>query len=228
MFRDLVVQVSVTFDRDAYNDAAAARLGVTLPAAMEGAAPRRKAEYVAGRVCAARAARALLGASAGEIGGSDHGLPEWPPGLAGSITHTGAFASAALARQTDVRSIGIDAEPVMEEEAVAEVCGDVCLPAERRALAGRFAPNVIATLLFSAKESAAKCLYPVTRRMATFDQLRIEVNGTEDGSFRVELLNDLDDGFREGSHLVGRYAIQSAVVHTGAALLHLPIRRAVG
>lgn len=220
LFRDVLVQVSVAFDRAAYSGITAARLGVTMPPVMERAALQRKAEYVAGRVCATRAAGLLLGTFAGQVGGSGHGPPDWPAGLVGSITHTDRFASAALARQSEVRGVGIDAEPIMGDAAALEVCGSVCLPAERSELAGRFALSVLTTLLFSTKESVAKCLYPVTRRMACFKQLHVEIGGLADGSFRARLATGLDGEFCAGAYIEGRYAIDSALVHTGAVLLH--------
>ena len=50
-------------------------------------APKRRRDFALGRSCA-RAALAELGHGEAVIAKGDDGAPLWPPGIAGSITHT--------------------------------------------------------------------------------------------------------------------------------------------
>ena len=77
----------------------ARRLGLSLPAALEGAIPKRRREYLAGRISARRALGALLGPSAaeGDIVADDDDVPGWPEGVVGSISHGAGFGFAAVA-----------------------------------------------------------------------------------------------------------------------------------
>ncbi|MFI6491079.1 4'-phosphopantetheinyl transferase [Streptomyces sp. NPDC050564] len=74
------------------------------------AGPRRRAEFTAGRWCAHRAL-AALGAGRVAVPRSARGMPVWPDGVVGSITHCEGYRAAAVCRSQDARALGIDAEP---------------------------------------------------------------------------------------------------------------------
>jgi 4'-phosphopantetheinyl transferase EntD len=80
-------------------------------ARVASAHPKRKREYAAGRILARRAI-AGLGGPEGAIGADSAGAPQWPAGLIGSITHSDAYAAAAVARTIDALGIGLDVEAV--------------------------------------------------------------------------------------------------------------------
>ncbi|MFD3546458.1 hypothetical protein ACFWUW_12740 [Streptomyces sp. NPDC058655] len=71
--------------------------------------PRRRREYLAGRAAAADAL-AGLGLSGYPVARTPRGVPIWPPGLAGSISHSAHWA-VAIAVSADVAAhCGIDVE----------------------------------------------------------------------------------------------------------------------
>ena len=74
------------------------------------------------------------------------------------------------------------------------------------------------TLVFSAKESVFKCLYPLVKKMFWFDAVGIEIVDADRGVFRATLLSDLSPDLRAGMRLEGRYQIDSSYVHTGVLL----------
>ncbi|OGT70599.1 MAG: hypothetical protein A3H44_09485 [Gammaproteobacteria bacterium RIFCSPLOWO2_02_FULL_57_10] len=77
------------------------------------------------------------------------------------------------------------------------------------------------TLVFSAKESLFKCLFPLVNRFFDFHAAVItplSSGSTGDGEFRFELLEDLDGEFRTGYRGHGRYAILATHVHTAVIL----------
>jgi 4'-phosphopantetheinyl transferase EntD len=71
--------------------------------------PRRRREYVTTRACA-RAALERLEVEPVPILSGRHGEPLWPEGVTGSLTHCPGYRAAAVARTSDITSIGIDAE----------------------------------------------------------------------------------------------------------------------
>jgi enterobactin synthetase component D len=171
--------------------------------------------FAAGRECAWRAMNQVMGEQ------SEHllprgpaGEPEWPPGLTGSITHTGDFVAAAAALSTTVRGIGLDAEHIASPERAAGVASSVMRPDERSLAETSVSLPVKITLLFSIKEAVFKCLYPLVRKRFYYPAVRvIELNfGT--GSFRAELVLPLP-GFPAGYPLSGQFQVDETRVHAG-------------
>ncbi|GGU83018.1 4'-phosphopantetheinyl transferase [Streptomyces litmocidini] len=143
-------------------------------AAVARAVVGRQREFATVRLCARLALR-RLGLPETPLAPGTRGEPRWPHGVAGSMTHCAGYRAAALARTTDVLSLGIDAEPAAPlPEGVLE---GVSLPGERRrlrALTARTPDVPWERLLFSAKESVFKTWYPLTRRELGFDEASID------------------------------------------------------
>jgi enterobactin synthetase component D len=179
---------------------------------------RREREFAAGRRCAAKA---LLDAGSDDltVGVLPDRSPRWPAGFVGSITHSASFAWAAVARDTDLRSLGIDSEPIFDEGALREAA-PVALDAGEWQLAGHGDPATYATLVFSAKESLYKCLNPCTGVFFEFADVRFEsmVGEALGGTFVLSLRSDLCEEFPRGKRFVGRYAAQRGHLHTAIEL----------
>jgi enterobactin synthetase component D len=132
------------------------------------AVAKRRAEFLAGRF-AAHTALTALGVQS-MPGRNEDGSPRWPAQISGSITHGAERAFCAVARQSDVRSLGIDVERLMAPATKAEVMARICNATELQVLAsGLGAPeNHLVSLAFSAKESLYKCLHPLVGRYMDF------------------------------------------------------------
>lgn len=143
-------------------------------------APARLAEFRHGRSCA-RAALARLGLDTVAIPVGRNREPVWPAGIVGSISHAGDAAAAAVSLASRHDALGLDLEPAMDLE--AELWPRICRPDELAAFpaagAGRHA-----RLVFSAKESAYKALWPLLRQFLDFNDLEIRFVGAGT-SFRV-------------------------------------------
>ena len=139
--------------------------GGPVPARLSDACLKRRREFVAGRQCAAEALQ-LLGAAGWslEIGTGTAGEPLWPEGYTGSITHTSTMAACAVAAVGRATSIGLDAEPMVDAARAARVSRAVLHACESRLKARGLDSASLFTLMFSAKESLFKCLYPLVRR----------------------------------------------------------------
>jgi len=105
------------------------------------------------------------------------GAPRWPDGVVGSMTHCDDYRAAALARASDVASIGIDAEshgPLPDG-----VRGMIARDEELADLAEltRADPRVHWDMvLFSAKESVYKAWFPLTQRWLDFAEASVAID----------------------------------------------------
>lgn len=142
-------------------------------AAVGTAGPQRKAEFTAGRACA-RAALAALGLPASAIVPGPAGQPQWPAGVTGSITHCPGYRACAVARTTEVTGLGIDAEP--DEDLPAGLLPALAGDAECAWIRHQASTSPAVRwerLVFSAKEAAAKCWYPLTGQWPQWPDLAV-------------------------------------------------------
>ncbi|HXX66388.1 MAG TPA: 4'-phosphopantetheinyl transferase superfamily protein [Polyangiaceae bacterium] len=176
-----------------------------------GARERRQREFAVGRRCAAQA---LIDAGSTEVhvGIGSFRAPVWPAGFVGSITHCRSRAAAAVGSISRLRSVGIDCEPLFDDEAMREAAPLVLSTVERR-LPAFLAPNDLATVVFSAKESLFKCLYPLVEVFFEFGDAEAEAIAP-DGALRLRLLRDLGGGFAPGSAFEARFSIHDGHAHT--------------
>jgi hypothetical protein len=79
-------------------------------AVISNAVDKRRNEFATARACA-RDALAKLGMPPVPIVPGLRGAPQWPPGVVGSITHCAGYRASAVARDRDVVTVGLDAEP---------------------------------------------------------------------------------------------------------------------
>lgn len=144
-------------------------------ALMAGAVPHRVREFAAGRACARRAL-AALGVDPAPIGIASDRLPEWPAEAGGSITHSKTHCAAAVFRRGEgIVSVGIDLEPT--EPLDCDLVPEICRREEVDWLAQHPAPErlVLARAIFSAKESAYKCQYSVSRQALEFADIGVDL-----------------------------------------------------
>jgi enterobactin synthetase component D len=190
--------------------------GIDLPAEVARAVPKRRLEFLAGRHCAAVALRRLQpGLGEGAIGIGGDRAPLWPEGIVGSITHTRGFAAAVVARAVDAGGVGLDTEHLVSGSARQAVEERVTTPEETGRLASAgLSEAALLTLVFSAKESLFKCLFPKVGRYFGFDAASIVEVSTDRRTFCAELCVALGR-FAAGTRFAGRYTLESDLVHTG-------------
>lgn len=142
-----------------------------LPAFIQRSAPKRRAEFVGGRICAEQALREFV--PTGVVGVGSHAEPIWPSGIVGSITHNERFACAVASTKTNLVGIGIDSETIATEEGRYAIEA-ICCTNEERKLCGRFAANgLTATVIFTAKEAFYKAIHSFVGRFVDFDEAEI-------------------------------------------------------
>ena len=140
---------------------------------------KRRSEFTTARACARRAF-ARLGLPSQPVTSGERGEPRWPSGVVGSITHCDGYRACAIARSTEISTIGIDAEhnaPLPEG-----VLRDVARTEEMHWLRDQMQdiPGVCwDRVLFSAKESVYKAWYPLAERWLGFEDAVVTVNPSE-------------------------------------------------
>ena len=191
----------------------AGRLGVSLPGSLEDAIDKRRREYLAGRISARRALAHLLGgaASEGDVAADDDDVPLWPDGVVGSISHGAGFGFAAVAAADRYGGLGVDVERVVSPEQAGRLGARVLNEREmslRQGSAGGLTEAEMFTLVFSAKESAYKALFPRYRQVLGFSDVELEGRDAEEAGQhgRVRLRATLE-GRGVAAPLVGWYAL---------------------
>lgn len=180
---------------------------------------KRRNEFVTVRYCA-RQALAELGFGPVPILKGDKGEPCWPDGVVGSLTHCEGYRGALVGRQTEVRSVGIDAEPhgVLPEG----VLDAISLPVERTELQQLPSGLHWDRILFCAKEATYKAWFPVTHRWLGFEDAHIvfDVDGSgTSGGFVSRIL--IDPAAVHGpplETLTGRWSVRDGLALTAIVL----------
>lgn len=173
----------------------------------------RRREFTAGR-SAARRALSALGRPAAPIPAGGDRAPVWPEGVVGSISHCETLCLAAVASAQTYWAIGIDVEPA--EALPEEILDTVCSPAEIAWLETRRTAErgLWARAIFSVKECAYKCQYPVTGRLIDFHAFEVAIDG---GLFSATFTANVGM-FCDGHSLHGRIGFSSTHIVTASVL----------
>ncbi|MBZ0129760.1 MAG: 4'-phosphopantetheinyl transferase superfamily protein [Rhodobacteraceae bacterium] len=180
-------------------------------ASVVDATAKRRREFAAGRY-AARAAMAGLGYPPYAIPGGADRAPVWPGGLVGSISHCASACVAVSAPEGAMLAIGIDIEPA--EPLPSDLIDTICTPGERAWLATHLPGErgILARMIFSAKEAAYKCQYPLSSTVLDFDALTIRPDDSGPG-FRAVFRQPVAP-FQTGSALPGRSVTAAGYILT--------------
>jgi enterobactin synthetase component D len=222
LFPPIVRHVSAIFHRDLWITLQPTEAAVCIPVVGH-AVLRRRSEYVAGRRCAARALEMHLTSGPLDlniVGRRPDRTPIWPHGIVGSITHTEGYAAAAVGGCDRVRSIGIDSEVLLAREHALEIRSSIGRETEIKwisAIFERYDDSGI-TVLFSAKESLFKCLFPIVSSCFSFLDVHLVDADATKGTITLELRTDLGGEFQRGWRAVGSVQIGLPYVHTGFML----------
>lgn len=141
-------------------------------ALIEGTCSGRFQQFSTGRVIARKLLREI-GAEAGPLLKNSKGAPQWPDGVAGSITHTREWCGVAVALIRHVQGLGLDIE--QPERMTRQIAERILIPKELGWIDHVAEGDGLrwATLFFSAKEAVYKALNPLTGAWIGFSDVRI-------------------------------------------------------
>lgn len=193
----------VAFDKSCYSDILFTQLSLPFPDMLKSAIAKRRAEYLAGR----HAARQLLreaGYSGTVATGADR-APVWPIGCWGSISHTEKWAIAILTPHHSGLRLGVDIE-TFRPDIIRKIATTFTTADERDVLAASHLPYETALLIvFSAKESLFKALYPLVQHIFGFEAAKLCELDPHNNRFTLELTRQLAPGLCAGYRTTGHY-----------------------
>lgn len=174
---------------------------------LKSVSQNRKREYIAGRFCALKAMESA-NISPEHILIGEKGEPIWPSNIVGSITHSHGYAAAAVAKKSEVLSLGIDAET--DEALSPKVLQRICNDQEQEWVKSLDSSRIQnpGKILFSAKEATYKAWYPITQEWLGFKEVFIDFH-EEKNAFTVHIQKN--GPIRE---MHGKYTIRKGVIVT--------------
>lgn len=141
--------------------------------------------------------------------------PRWPIGVQGSISHHHNLAVCIgwQSPATEQGDLGIDIESITDPPLALKLWRSIVSPAEKKFLETLSLPFFTSlTLVFSAKESLYKALFPMVKHY--FDFLDARVVGFTNTFLALELLVTLSTHIRAGMVFNCHYAIKDDEVLT--------------
>jgi enterobactin synthetase component D len=193
-----VLVATCRFAVEDYDDGLFELLSIPRPEFLDRAVRKRRAEYLAGRACAA-SALARIGSPERTVGTGSMREPLFPAGLLGSISHVEGRACAAVAFARDYRFLGIDLQSVVTASEAAQLFPSIADPEERRMLVSSLGDEATAfTLAMSIKESFFKAVSRHVGRYFDFTDVRVEAVDATAGEISIRILNPLTSELRPG------------------------------
>ena len=183
-----------------------------LPAVLQNAVTKRKAEHLASRWLAQQTLT-QLGMADFVLHNAPDRSPIWPIGVQGSLSHTRSHALIAVTREA--MCVGVDIEQHMAEETAFETAELLMQPAEQALLKQQPLPFAqAATLLFSLKESVYKALWPQLHQPMDFLQAELMTIDISQGLATLRLCQNFALGFTRTTSLHARFWLNDAHVMT--------------
>jgi len=205
---------SYAFDIELYRFESFRTHGVMAPHTIQHSVKKRQAEFLAGRI-SANAALKQLGANFSDIPIGKNRCPVWPKGINAAISHTNNIALCVAAKHCDYHFIGVDIENIIEKNTVDSIASSIINQKEESLIEQSDLPNNVAfTLLFSAKESLFKALYPSVGRYFDFSAAVITDISVQGDQFSLELAEDLTETLIKGRKFNGHFSFYQEKIIT--------------
>ncbi len=152
---------------------------------LVGKSKKRRAEFSSGRYFA-RQAMTAAGLPPAAVLSREDRSPKWPSGLRGSLTHSRDLVAAGVSASLSGLGIDLEQSGRLSEKAALRILVDA--EAEKlRTLGADF--RWLSTLVFSAKESVYKAIYPTAKLYIGYREVAIELD-LEAATFTATYLGD--------------------------------------
>ncbi|MEX0276197.1 MAG: 4'-phosphopantetheinyl transferase [Ruegeria sp.] len=192
-------------------------LGVNQPERLAKAVVKRRAEFLAGRSLA-QAALTVLGKVPEPVSIGPNREPVWPKGIVGSITHSKGRCAVCLSDRIELL-IGLDIEDVAGGPALDSIF-HVALSSDEADLIRQqsvMPQETLATLVFSAKETLFKALFPAVGRFFGFDYAELK-SAPSDTTLRLGLTKSLTPELSKGHSFDIGFSVNGGAVLTRLVL----------
>ncbi|MFC0821281.1 4'-phosphopantetheinyl transferase family protein [Moraxella marmotae] len=152
---------------------------IFIPKKFDSMAQKRKRDYFFSRKCA-KTLLMLMGCREHRIKlhNKADGQIMWPFGFIGSISHTQGCAMACIGLKNTTHYLGVDIERPMEQSVTTQIFALISHCSQADALQAycsqlRLPANIVTTIIFSAKESFFKAIYPIDNRLFNFSDIKV-------------------------------------------------------
>ena len=167
---------------------------------------KRRAEFTMGRIYAHGALSRLGLESKPILRNPETREPCWPGSVWGTISHSAGFAAVAVGLKKEIKGVGIDLES-FSKSVDFKIRRHVCVESELEWLDSlpTKQANRALRIIFSAKESIFKCIYPGTKTYLSFKDAAVSVNETEK-TFSFTIFKSYPGIIQQGFPNHGRYS----------------------
>lgn len=187
---------------------------VPFPDSISSANLKRQSEFLAGRYAATMAMK-RLGVMCSHIPSGENRNPCWPIDIVGSITHKNSVAASVVAKRDSVNCLGIDYEEWISPSVFRRIESSVINQKERALLdICGYSKEDAFTLIFSAKESLFKALYPSVRCYFSFSVAEVTNISRLNNTFEMTLCQTLTTDLPEGRNFKGHFSMNAGGVLT--------------
>jgi len=202
---DFLTYSAVDFSVRYYEDCLFDFFCIPFPEGIKLATLKRKAEYLATRY-AAKIALQKHGCNSLPFLGADR-APVWPIGWKGSISHSNESGIVLIAPTHSGINPGVDVEYI-PPHSMAETADVFSSRLEQELIKASDIDYEMALLIvFSAKESLYKSLYPVTRTFFDFDAVSVCYIDTQKKVILLTLNKTISTEYRKGKKITCHYII---------------------
>lgn len=208
--------LSCEFDTDSFSDQHFTLYGIDVPDDIKGAVVKRKAEFLAGRLIVKLALSALgLAVARQQVGIAHDRSPLWPKGFVGSISHTTDFAVCCVAKAAAGRLIGVDSELILSTAMAQNLAVNIHNETELTVLTDAgFSAALATSLIFSAKESLYKALYPLVCCFFGFEQACVQGVDLQSHSLTLSLCSTFASHYGLNTDHKIQFNVNEAMVYT--------------
>lgn len=195
----------ILFDLQYYHNDLFSYYGISLPAHLNKAVDKRRAEYLASRY-AARMAMNDYGITDFTLHNDADRAPVWPASVSGSLTHTAGRAVVITALAKEGYHIGVDVEQMIAEPTAIEMSKMIVSASELNYFSQAGISLVTAlTLAFSLKESLYKALYPQIKKFIDFHSAEVIHLELASGHAVLQLTGSLSEALPAGRQFNGYF-----------------------
>ena len=173
---------------------------------------KRKAEFLAGRY-AAKLILEQMGWQGYQVGVGSDRCPVWPNGVVGSISHNHNQAICVVSDELDY--LGVDIENILLAGTALSVEQTVATTSEVALLMQQGISHAQAvSLIFSAKESLFKAIYPRVGRYLEFDSSQVLAVDIGQQTLQLQLRDELRGEIYRQQDFTCHFELQAQQVTT--------------
>jgi enterobactin synthetase component D len=210
--------IEFSYSLENFDDHMFEKHSISLPLSINQSVLKRRAEFFAGRLAAKIAFCELNRVPLSSLFCLSIGKfrePLWTKGMRGSISHTDRKAMCLLALTKKKAFVGIDVENLMDKSTASEVGMIIQSNSEIEILLAQELPfEVATTLLFSAKESLFKAIFPFVGRYLNFTQSHLVSINSSSRHLTLELCGEVAIQYQIPHSYMVEYNINTSSIKT--------------